>query len=264
MTNHNLNVCLFPMELIWDDVEANLENLKKSLEKLHPLTDILILPETFTTGFPTNAEKDSVSNLVEPSQQYVISTIKELAAKYNIAIAGSIIVKDEDSLCNRAFFIEPSGDEYYADKRHLFTMAGEDKVFSSGVRRMKVRFRGWNIAMVVCYDIRFPVWCRNVGNEYDLLIVIANWPSVRIGAWEKLLPARAIENLSYLAAVNCRGEDKNGFNYNGSSGIFDFKGDSIGVASAPFVYAKLDYQKLDRFRQKFPAWKDADRFSLSD
>lgn len=201
--NKDLNVCLVPMQIDWDDKQSNIQRLEKIMDQVHPDTDLVILPETFSTGFPVGKDKEAVRVLAERNTGATIDKIKELAARHHTAIAGSFIADTGGSLYNRAFFIEPSGDEYFEDKRHLFTMAGEDKIFSRGYSRMGVRFRGWNIAMVICYDIRFPIWCRNRLNEYDALIVVANWPLVRVDAWNKLLPARAIENLSYICAVNC-------------------------------------------------------------
>lgn len=143
-------------------------------------------------------------------------------------------------------------------------MAGEDKVFSPGTTRLSVRFRGWNIAMIVCYDIRFPVWCRNRNNEYDVLIAVANWPVSRVSAWNSLLTARAIENEAYVLGVDCRGTDNHGFEYDGSSAIIDFKGKHLGVTDPDtgLIYASLDPDRLASFRNKFPAWRDADTFSL--
>lgn len=265
LVNGNLNVALFPMEIVWEDKERNLNNLAEAMKKLHPETDLLILPETFSTGFITG-DKEHVRTFAERNTQSTIDYIKELANLHNVAIAGSFIADSGGSLYNRAFFIEPSGDETFADKKHLFTMAGENKVFSAGFSRLSARFRGWNIAMVVCYDIRFPAWCRNYNNEYDLLIAVANWPVVRVDAWNKLLPARAIENETYLCAVNCKGTDINNFEYDGSSMILDFKGKNIEVSQSdsPFLYAQLSKEKLERFRTKFPAWNDADAFSFND
>ncbi|MDE7509983.1 MAG: nitrilase family protein, partial [Muribaculaceae bacterium] len=132
------------------------------------------------------------------------------------------------------------GEVTFADKRHLFTMAGEHNNFSRGHNRLKVRFRGWEIAMVICYDIRFPVWCRNINNEYDLLIAVANWPKVRVDAWNQLLRARAIENEAYAVGVNCRGTDSGGFEYDGSSLAVDFKGKDLTVSTgADHLYATL-------------------------
>lgn len=137
-------------------------------------------------------------------------------------------------------------------------------MFSPGTRRLTVRYRGWNISMVICYDLRFPVWCRNTGSGYDLLIVVANWPQVRINAWKRLIPARAIENLAYVAAVDCRGTDSKGFVYDGSSSVVDFKGDEISVPDHidNIIYASLSKERLDAFREKFPAHLDADTFTI--
>lgn len=272
---NNLNVCLCPLPIKWEDKEANMNMLRKVVASVHPDTDLLILPETFSTGFPAG-DKEHIRPLAERSSGETITLLKQLASHYNLAIAGSFIADVGGSLCNRAFFIEPGDEETFADKRHLFTMAGEDKSFSRGYDRLKTRFRGWNIAMVVCYDIRFPVWCRNVNNEYDLLIAVANWPKVRVDAWNKLLVARAIENESYVCGVDCLGKDLNGFEYDGSSMVIDFKGKSVAAFAEsadtesaeereiPLLYATLDLEKLERFRNKFPAWRDADAFELKE
>lgn len=246
------------MPIKWGDKETNLTLLESSLERVHPDTDLVVLPETFSTGFPSVTDKEIVREYAERNSGETIERLKALARRYNFAIAGSFIADTGGLLFNRAFFIEPGGDEYFADKRHLFSMAGENKIFSAGTDRLKVRFRGWNIAMVVCYDIRFPIWCRCHGNEYDLLLAVANWPEPRISAWETLLPARAVENQSYVAAVNCIGSDSNNYRYNGSSGVYDFKGKEIGIRSGDFIYASLSAGRLFSFREKFPAWKDAD------
>lgn len=266
MKSSDLNVCLFPMEIDWCDKDANLYRLEMKLSEVHPQTDLLILPETFSTGFPLTTDKEEVRKLAERNTGETIDFIKELAKKYQFAIAGSFIADSGGSIYNRAFFIEPWGDEIFADKHHLFPMAGEDKVFSRGYDRMKIRYRGWNLAMVVCYDIRFPVWCRNVENEYDALIVVANWPKVRVNAWNTLLPARALENLSYVCAVNCKGTDTKGYEYDGSTAVFDFKGKDISVKSDSngLVYATLCRERIESFRTKFPAWQDADKFKLLD
>lgn len=260
----NLNVALLPLEITWGDKEQNLKNLEQYMQQLHPATDLLILPETFSTGFITSKDKEAVRIYAERNTGKTIDFVKSLSARYGVAIAGSFIADSGGSLYNRAFFIEPSGEESFEDKKHLFTMAGEQMVFSHGHKRLSVRYRGWNIAMVICYDIRFPIWCRNVGNEYDALIAVANWPKVRVDAWEQLLKARAIENEAYVCAVNCNGTDLNGFEYDGCSGVFDFKGKHIGITqdTSPFIYASLDMDKLTRFREKFPAWRDADQFSI--
>lgn len=259
----NLNVCLIPLEIQWSNKKANLQKVESLFDRLHEATELVILPETFSTGFPSGMKKDDIRELAEKNTGLTIDFIKYLARKHNVAVAGSFIANTGGSLYNRAFFIEPSGEETFADKRHLFTMAGEDKTFSRGYTRLKVRYGGWEIAMVVCYDIRFPVWCRNVDNDYDLLIAVANWPKVRVDAWNQLLRARAIENESYVAGVNCRGVDPGGFEYDGSSMILDFKGKEISTPfESDFLYSSLSKEKLERFREKFPAFRDADTFSL--
>lgn len=263
MITKPLKVALFPQNIIWKNKEQNIDTLLSIMPQIHNETDLLILPEMFSTGFVTG-DKEMVRELAERNTGKTIELIKQLSAKYNIAIAGSFIADSGGLLFNRAFFIEPNGEETYADKRHLFTMAGEDKVFSHGNDRLSVRYRGWNIAMIVCYDVRFPVWCRNKDNEYDLLIAVANWPKVRVDAWNQLLIARALENEAYVCGVNCNGTDDHGFEYTGDSAAIDFKGKNINITSteSQIIYATLDHEKLDSFRTKFPAWKDADKFKL--
>ena len=260
----NLNVCLFPMPIRWGDKDSNLQLVSEAVEEIHPETDLLILPEMFSTGFITS-DKETVRNLAERNSGETMEFLRKLACRKGMAIAGSYIADTGGLLYNRAFFIESCGDVAFADKRHLFSMAGEGNVFSSGDSRLKVRFRGWNISMVVCYDVRFPVWCRNVGNDYDLLIAVANWPKQRVDAWNQLLKARAIENLAYVCGVNCKGTDTNGYEYDGSSMAIDFKGKDITLRNpdSPYLYASLSYEKLESFRSKFPAYADADNFNIN-
>lgn len=260
MTDKDLKIALFPQEIVWGDKATNIDTLINIMGRLHPETDLLILPETFSTGFPSGKNKEEVRPLAERNTGRTVDTLKALAKTYGTAIAGSFVADTGGLLSNRAFFIEPGGEETFADKKHLFTMAGEHKVFSPGSDRLHVRYRGWNIAMVVCYDVRFPIWCRNKGNEYDLLLAVANWPKVRAEAWKLLLGARAVENLSYVAGVNCTGTDHMGFPYEGESDAIDFKGKSIGTPDPEtgIIYARLERERLDAFRTKFPAWQDAD------
>lgn len=274
MITHDLNVCVFPMQITWDDITANLNTLRNALKNIHPQTDLVVIPETFSTGFPVGKTKEQILMLLgkSPDNADLISEqtaeeIRSLAAQYNLAIAGSMVCSDNGSLYNRGFIAEPNGDISYGDKHHLFSMAGEDEIFTAGDKRLTVRYRGWNISLVICYDLRFPVWCRNVNNDYDLLVICANWPEVRISAWNKLLPARAIENESYLCACNCSGVDNKEFIYDGGSDIIDYKGNSIAKSfkideSTTFLYATLSRAGLDSFREKFPAWRDNDAFTL--
>ena len=266
MTTKPLNVALFPQTIKWGDKAANIDTILQLMPTLHPDTDLLVLPEMFSTGFMISKDKEEVRKYAERNTGKTIDTIKALAKTYGIAIAGSFIADSGGLLYNRAFFIEPNGEETFADKKHLFTMAGEDKTFSKGSDRLMVRYRGWNIAMIVCYDIRFPVWCRNRSNEYDLLLAVANWPIPRVSAWNSLLVARAIENEAYVCGVNCKGTDTNGFEYDGASEVIDFKGKPCGIRqeSPDIIYCSLDYDKLQSFRNKFPAWADADNFIIKE
>lgn len=259
----DLHVCLYPMPLAWGDKPRNLDTLREAVAIVPKGTDLLVLPEMFSTGFLTS-DKEQIRELAERNTGETVALCQQLAQQYGMAIAGSFIADTGGSLYNRAFFIEPLGEPVFADKRHLFTMGGEDKIFSQGDTRLSIRYRGWNIAMVVCYDIRFPVWCRNVGNEYDLLLAVANWPTSRVEAWQHLLRARAMENLAYVCGVDCSGTDLNGYEYDGTSLAYDFKGKDITVSNpaSPFKFASLSYDKLANFRQKFAAWKDADSFSI--
>lgn len=264
MLENKLKLCLVPMELEWGNKESNLKTLEDIFTKIHPETDLVVLPETFSTGFPSNEMQKDIVSLAETNEGETISLLKKLSKEHNLAITGSFIGKTDSSLFNRSFFLEPSGDEYYAAKRHLFSPGGEDKIFSPGEKRLSVRYRGWNISMIVCYDIRFPVWCRNCNNEYDLLIAVANWPVSRIDTWDTLLKARAIENSSYVCGVNCRGIDNLGGDYNGSSHVFNYKGKdlAVDVSNDGLLYAGLSLQKLQNYRSKFPSWKDADDFMI--
>lgn len=260
----DLKVCLYPQEIVWGDKERNFASLEDALRKMHPATDLMIIPETFSTGCPYG-DKESVRELAERNSGESVGRLKQLARRYHVAIAGSFLADTGGLLGNRAFFIEPNGEDYFGDKRHLFSMAGEDRLLSPGHKRMKVRYRGWEIAMVVCYDLRFPVWCRNVGNEYDLLLVVANWPKARVEAWKKLLMARAIENEAYVCGVDCKGRDVKDIEYDGTSMAVDFKGNDISVADPDgggLVYATLSLDRLNSFREKFPAYRDADSFRI--
>lgn len=264
MFSKDLNVCLLPMRIDWNNIDSNIQTLEANLRHIHSQTDLLILPETFSTGFPSGSASQETIRLAARNYSNTISLIKQLSAQYNLAICGSIIAEEDNKLFNRAFFVEPAGEFNFANKKHLFSMAGENKIFSPGDRRLSVRYRGWNISIIVCYDLRFPIWCRNVNNKYDLLVAVANWPESRINAWNTLLRARAIENLAYVCGVNCKGEDSNGLLYDGASSAIDYKGNEISVQinDSDLIYATLSREKLDNFRKKFPAYLDADPFRM--
>ncbi len=246
--------------ITWEDRDENLGYYGELLRRVSGRTDIAVLPETFTTGFSMDVER-----LADTMDGPTVGAVKGWASKYRMAVAGSFIVKDGGKYFNRAFFITPEGEEHYYDKRHLFRMAGEDSRFAAGDKRTVVSYKGWNICLQVCYDLRFPVWSRNRGNEYDLLIYVANWPETRKRVWKTLLSARAIENMAYVCGVNRVGIDGKGFVYRGDSMVFSPKGKKLADAGKREEITRtctLSHADLDELRAKFPAWKDADAFAL--
>ncbi len=273
MISKDLNVAVVEYDIAWGDKQANMKLVADAIARLPHGIDLVVLPEMFSTGFMTES-RERAASLAERNTQETIGTLQRLAQSGNVAIAGSFLAHTASQLYNRAFFIEPNGDETFYDKRHLFRMGGEREIYNGGVTTAPVvRFRGWNIKIVVCYDLRFPAWCRNnfgKGDPYDMMLVVANWPKARLHPWQVLLAARAIENESYVCGVNRCGIDPHGVDYGtGSSGLYDFKGklcDSpqpVAIERGTIMTYTLDRAALDRFREKFPAWKDADTFTLS-
>lgn len=262
--SRNLNIVLLEDHIAWGDKAANIEQLQRNLKNVPEDTDLVILPELFTTGFIT-ADREMAAQLAEPNSGHTMRCLHQLAAQYQVAIAGSFLANTAAQLYNRAFFVEPNGEETFYDKRHLFSFGGEDQVFNPGKDKAPIiRYRGFNIKLVVCYDLRFPVFCRNCRNDYDLLVVVANWPQARQNAWRQLLIARAIENECYVCGVNRCGADDAGVEYaEGSSLVIDFKGKIIAQRlTSPIISAELSPGQLARFREKFPAWQDADTFTM--
>lgn len=256
----SLRVSMIQSHIIWEDRDENLGYYGDLLRRVSGKTDVAILPETFTTGFSMEVEK-----LGDTMDGFTVATIKEWAVKYNLAVAGSFIAKEEGFYYNRAFFITPNEGAWFYDKRHLFRMAGEDKHFTPGNKRVTIRYKDWNICLLVCYDLRFPVWSRNVDNEYDLLIYVANWPEARKKVWKTLLQARAMENMAYVCGVNRVGVDGKGFVYRGDSMILSPKGQKLADAGKREEVTRtcvLRKSELDDLRTKFPAWKDADTFTI--
>ena len=262
----DLRISMVQSHIIWEDREENLGYYGELLRRVSGRTDIAILPETFTTGFSMNVEQ-----LADTWEDGItLSTIRSWTKKYKLAVAGSFICKEGDQFFNRAFFVTPEGDAYHYDKRHLFRMAGEDTHFTAGQNRLIVPYKGWNICLQVCYDLRFPVWSRNVGNEYDLLIYVANWPASRRRAWDPLVRARAIENQCYVCAVNRTGNDPL-CAYDGGTVVVDAYGRDVAAVARPgdgapepeaVVSARLDMERLTAFRSKFAVLADADAFTL--
>ena len=260
-----LNVAMASLDISAGDISANMQRLRVVLSDMRQDVDIVVLPELFSTGFISN--RDIMMTWAESNAGRAMAELHELSGKYNLAFVGSFLANTGQQLYNRAFFIEPSGDEIFYDKRHMFSMSSESKILTPGNsdKLSIVRFRGWNIALTVCYDLRFPVWCRNSDLKYDIMLVPANWPSSREYAWRHLLIARAIENQAFVVGVDRSGEDKFG-NYDGMSMAFDFVGKPIiGQRSGRALdYVAMDYNSLVRWRDDFTAWADADKFKLEN
>lgn len=257
----DLRLALLSLDITPGDRVVNISRLEEVMDCVEPETDVVVLPELFSTGFTSNG--DRLRKMAETNGGDTISKLHSLARRYNLAITGSFLAKTASNIYNRAFFIEPSGDAVFYDKRHLFSMSSESSLLSQGEKELPiVRFRGWSIAVAVCYDLRFPIWCRNDSLAYDVLLIVANWPRSREYAWQHLLIARAIENQSYVIGVDRSGEDKFG-NYDGMTFAADFCGKKIDLYnSGQISYAVLSRDALDSWREDFTAWKDADKFSL--
>ncbi|MBE6328660.1 MAG: nitrilase family protein [Bacteroidales bacterium] len=255
-----MRIAVFQSDIEWCNEDANLSKVEHVLRQVSGVADILLLPEMFTTGFCVEA--DSLDeNIGGKTKETLLTWSKE----YDVAISGSFIAFDAGRYFNRAFFVTPEGEFVSYDKRHLFSIGAEGKLFSRGEKRVIVPFRGWNICLQICYDLRFPVFSRCVNNEYDLLLYFANWPKSRINAWNILLPARAVENLSYVCGVNRVGCDGYGHQQGGASAVYSPKGEKLLQLGSQeeFQIVELNLEYLRQFREKFPAWKDADEFEIS-
>jgi omega-amidase len=256
-----MRITLIQDTIFWADKAANLHKTGEQLAALAGKTDLVVLPEMFTTGFCTGKIQ-----LAEPMDGETVKLLKHWAVKYQLSITGSFIASENEKVYNRAFFVFPNGDIQIADKRHLFSMGGEHNHFSAGDKRLIVNYGGFNICVLVCYDVRFPVWARNVNKEYDLLIYVANFPKKRINDWDILLQARAIENQAYVCGVNRIGTDGLGIDYNGHSTLIDFKANTILNFPENATHIQtfdLQQEPLQRYREKFAIWKDADDFNVN-
>jgi predicted amidohydrolase len=261
----DLRVTIIQSDLHWEDIGANLASFEEKIWRIGQSTDVIILPEMFTTGFTMKANK-----LAEHMNMRTFKWMKQMADQTGALILGSFIANVHDRFYNRLLWMEPGGTFKTYDKRHLFRMADEQQIYAQGESLLIGHWKGWRICPLICYDLRFPVWSRNRWNpslkklSYDLLVYVANWPMVRSNAWEALLPARAIENLSYAVGVNRVGIDGNGIEYNGQSSIIGPKGDSIfkveGIESIKTI--ELSSNALQAYRDRFPAYLDADDFSI--
>lgn len=261
----DLKITIIQSDLHWEDVGANLAMFEEKIWQIGESTDVIVLPEMFTTGFTMSAPK-----LAEHMNMRTFKWMRQMADQTGALILGSFIANVHDRFYNRLLWMEPGGTFKTYDKRHLFRMAEENQVFTAGESLLIGHWKGWRICPLICYDLRFPVWSRNRWNAslkkptYDLLIYVANWPRVRSTAWETLLKARAIENLSYAVGVNRVGLDGNGIEYNGLSAFIGPKGDSFfSVEDVEAIKTmSLNAHALQAYRDKFPAFMDADDFTI--
>jgi omega-amidase len=254
-----LKVVLIQAPLIWENPEANRNYFSSKIKEVGNSTDMIVLPEMFTTGFTMNAKP-----LAETMDGETVNWMKNLAEKSGAAITGSIIVTESGKFYNRLLFVTPQGEIFHYDKKHLFTLANEQDNYSPGTKKLIVDYKGWKICPLICYDLRFPVWARNVEN-YDVLIYVANWPEIRTKAWDVLLQARAIENMAYCVGLNRVGKDGKGFDYIGHSAVYDGLGEiitSLNFENESLVYATLKKSHLEKIRNKLKFLEDKDAFEM--
>lgn len=255
-----LKVTTIQSSLLWESPKENCKHFENLIAAVTDGSDLVVLPEMFTTGFSMNS-----SRLAErhhgTTWQWMVSTSKT----HNVAITGSLIIEDSGNYFNRLYFVTPNGESHHYDKKHLFRMVNENNFFKAGEKRLILNYKGWNICPMICYDLRFPVWSRNTKPKYDLLLYVANWPMPRANAWSALLTARAIENQCYVVGVNRVGEDGNGLPYSGNTAVIDPKGVTLNQAKPQQKIVEttsLSLDKLNEFRQKFPVGMDADGFEF--
>jgi omega-amidase len=253
-----MKIALIQTDLFWQNASKNRENFDLKIDEIQSEVNLIVLPEMFSTGFTMNASK-----VAETMQGETIEWMKLKAKQKNVAVTGSVVITENEKFYNRMFFVFPSGEFQYYDKRHSFSLAGEDKVYTCGNKKVIVDYLDWKICLQVCYDLRFPVFVRNVEN-YDLILYVANWPKVRTNAWDALLKARAIENLSYVVGVNRIGNDAHDYEHIGHSQAIDFLGNYIlepQEKNGVFV-VELDKNTMYETRKKLDFLSDRDQFEI--
>lgn len=252
-----MRITLLQQDIVWGNPQTNLCNINEQVKGIED-TDLLILPEMFTTGFAIQPQ-----SVAEPEGGVGLAWMKQTAMTKGYAICGSIAIESRHKYFNRLYFVLPSGKVLYYDKRHLFTYGGEKEAFTEGNRRVIISYQGVRILLQTCYDLRFPVWSRN-RNDYDMIVYVANWPAGRISAWSTLLRARAIENQCFVAGVNRVGVG-NGLHYSGSSALIDFQGEALGIGQDNkecLISGVINMKRLQAFRKEFPVLSDSDDFLL--
>ncbi len=256
----SLTITTIQTNLHWEDKAANLQMLEQKIFSVKEKTEIIVLPEMFSTAFSMQPEK-----FAETMDGDTVSWMKRIASEKKIILTGSIIIKENGHYFNRLIWMLPTGQYGMYDKRHRFAFAGEDEYYTAGTKRLVASVKGWKINLQVCYDLRFPVWARQASAaEYDVLIYVANWPERRSTAWKTLLQARAIENQCYVVGVNRVGNDGNGIFHSGNSMIIDPLGEILyhKKDEEDIFTLTLSKDNLQTIRQKFPFWKDADNFKI--
>ena len=257
----DLKLSILQHELIWENASANLEKIDFLVAGKLDHTDVLILPEMFTTGFTMNP-----SGVAETMEGESVGWMKRRAREWNIVLAGSLVIKEKKQNFNRFLWVAPSGNIQYYDKRHLFRMGEENEHYRAGKQKLITSLGEWHFRPLICYDLRFPVWSRN-RSDYDVLLYVANWPASRRHVWKSLLLARALENQSYVVGVNRIGKDGNGIEYSGDSMIIDPRGNVLSKTqpnTESFETVSLSLNELIDFRKKFPVSMDADEFMLTE
>jgi len=254
-----MKIAVVQSAIVWENPTANRDHFEQQIHSIQEEVDLVVLPEMFTTGFSMNPVE-----VAETMDGETVKWLKSLANTKQLAITGSVIIKDNGQFYNRLLFVFPSGEIQFYDKRHLFTLAGEDKIYSSGKDRLIVEYKGFRICPLVCYDLRFPVFSRNT-EDYDLLIYVASWPKPRTNAWDILLKARAVENMCYTIGVNRIGQDSNSHDYIGHSQLVDFLGNYVIEPNEynGIYIATLDKQALLETRNKLAFLNDRDDFSIN-
>ena len=251
----DLIITIIQSDLIWEDIDSNIKNFDSKIDSIKGNTDLIVLPEMFPTGFTMNAE-----SCRQDMEGPAVKWLKEKSKDTGVDITGSLIIKSENNYFNRLIWVQPDGGLFFYDKKHLFCYAGENKYYSPGNKKITVRLKGWKLRPFICYDLRFPLWTRNLNNEYDAAVFVANWPGSRSFHWKSLLISKAIENQCYVIGVNRVGVDGNKIEYSGDSAVINFKGDTLfEKANEEFIYTvQLSYAELKKYREEFPFWKDAD------
>jgi len=259
----SLTITLIQTDLVWENIEANLARLEEKINSISVRTELIVLPEMYSTGFSMNPEK-----VAETMEGKAVAWMKGIAATKRVILIGSLAIKEDDNFYNRLIWMLPNGQFSYYDKRHLFAYSGEDNHYTAGNKRLIAQAKGWKINLQICYDLRFPVWARQQTNEgeaeYDILIYVANWPEKRSYAWESLMTARAIENQCYVIGVNRVGLDGNGSYHCGNSSVINPLGEVLFTEkNKESVFTiTLNKQELTEIRNQFPFLKDSDDFSI--